>query len=78
MSKNDGGLAFPFACQGPTTGPEFYYGMTLRDYFFAAALQGLCSNMSILDSFPRDGKTHEYLIEQAAKLADLAITEREE
>lgn len=32
---NDGGPAFPFACQGPTTAPEFYYGMTLRDYFAA-------------------------------------------
>jgi hypothetical protein len=29
--------AFPFACQGPTTGPEFYYGMTLRDYFASNA-----------------------------------------
>lgn len=37
---NDGGLAFPFQCQGPNTGPEFYYGMTLRDYFAAKAMQG--------------------------------------
>jgi hypothetical protein len=33
--------AFPFACQGPTTAPEIYYGITIRDYFAAAALQGL-------------------------------------
>lgn len=33
MSKiEDGGPAFPFACQGPTTAPEAYYGMTLRQY----------------------------------------------
>lgn len=38
--QNDGGLAFPFATQGPTTAPECYYGMTLRDYFAAAAMQG--------------------------------------
>lgn len=22
--------AFPFACQGPTTGPETYYGLSIR------------------------------------------------
>jgi len=38
---NDGGPAFPFKCQGPTTAPEFYYGMSLRDYFAAHALTGL-------------------------------------
>lgn len=38
MSKPDGGLAFPFWYQGPTTGPEVYYGMTLRDWFAGQAL----------------------------------------
>ena len=38
--NNDGGPAFPFKCQGSTTAPEFYYGMTLRDYFAAQALNG--------------------------------------
>jgi hypothetical protein len=38
---NGNELAFPFACQGPTTGPEFYYGMTKREYFAAKAMQGL-------------------------------------
>ena len=33
MSKIDnGGPAFPFTCQGPTTAPEAYYGMTMRQY----------------------------------------------
>lgn len=40
MSAQDGGPAFPFKCQGATTAPEFYYGMTLRDYFAAQALNG--------------------------------------
>lgn len=31
----DGGPAFPFRCQGPTTAPEVYYGASLRDYFAA-------------------------------------------
>lgn len=34
----DGGPAFPFKCQGPTTAPEFYYGMSLRDWFAGQAL----------------------------------------
>lgn len=38
---NTGGPAFPFQCQGPTTAPEFYYGMNLRDYFAAKAMQAL-------------------------------------
>lgn len=42
---DDGGLAFPFKCQGPTTGPEFYYGMSLRDYFAAKALPSAIREM---------------------------------
>lgn len=34
---NDGGPAFPFQCQGATTAPKIYYGMTLREYFAAHA-----------------------------------------
>lgn len=37
----DGGLAFPFSYQGPTTGPEVYYGLSMRDWFAGLALQGL-------------------------------------
>ena len=40
---NDGGPAFPFKCQGPTTAPEVYYGMTLRDWFAGQAASGLAS-----------------------------------
>jgi len=33
MSKIDNSEpAFPFTCQGPTTAPGAYYGMTLRQY----------------------------------------------
>lgn len=40
-TKNTGGPAFPFKCQGPTTAPEIYYGMDLRDWFAGKALQGI-------------------------------------
>lgn len=43
MNKYTGGPAFPFQCQGRTTAPEIYYGMTLRDYFAAKAMQGFIS-----------------------------------
>lgn len=33
--------AFPFWTQGPTTGPETYYGMTLRDWFASVAAKAL-------------------------------------
>lgn len=31
--------AFPSTNQGPTTAPEIYYGITIRDYFAAKAMQ---------------------------------------
>ncbi len=43
--KNDGGPAFPLiGAESDHDGSErAYSGMTLRDYFAAAALQGLCA-----------------------------------
>lgn len=41
--KDDGGPAFPFKCQGPTTAPETYYGMSLRDWFAGMAMQAQVS-----------------------------------
>ena len=39
---NDGGPAFPLATSN--SGNKFVNGMTLRDYFAAAALQGLLAD----------------------------------
>ena len=45
---NDGGPAFPhkrqIRCNGEVIDSEMEPGMTLRDYFAAAALQGLLGN----------------------------------
>ena len=41
MIHND--LAFPVVCGGVTSEPEVSYGMTLRDYFAAAALAVVAS-----------------------------------
>lgn len=77
---NDGGLAFPFACQGPTTGPEFYYGMTLRDYFAAKALQGLLSDSiwmkSLSHNFPEQDIT-EKTATAAYNFADAMLRARD-
>ena len=37
MTTNE--QAFPSTNQGPTTAPEIYYGMTLRDHFAVKAMQ---------------------------------------
>lgn len=50
-TKDTGGPAFPLSCEGPTTAPEFYYGMTLRDYFAAKAMQAAATNPTGADGF---------------------------
>lgn len=49
---NDGGPAFPFKCQGATTAPEVYYGMSLRDYL--AAHETLCDWCTNEAAMPND------------------------
>jgi hypothetical protein len=66
---NTGGPAFPFKCQGPTTGPEIYYGMTLRDYFAAKALEGKLAT----------GETgFDDIAKRAYKYADAMLKAREQ
>lgn len=56
-------LAFP-------THPESYSGMTLRDYFAAAALQGL------LAANPGPSATSEFLAADAYGIAEAMLEER--
>ena len=48
MNK-DGGCAFPAA--DPETGTWLQPGMSLRDYFAAKAMQGLCSKENTQEDF---------------------------
>ena len=48
---NDGGPAFP-----TPAGIQHNDGMTLRDYFAAAALQGIISDASVPASSKKDGE----------------------
>ena len=70
---NDGGPAFPFQCQGPTTAPEIYYGMSLRDWFAGQALAGILA---------ADSSTQSIGFVEAADLAlgyaDAMLKAREE
>ena len=62
MMKNDGGSAFPI---GDMHGEG---GMSLRDYFAAAALQGCCAN-----SF-NDGISQPLSKANAGELANMAYS----
>lgn len=60
--RNNGGPAFPVPpelCQDLTI--EEQRGMTLRDYFAAVALQGLCAGFCSQDrNWPRDDEPEGY------------------
>lgn len=60
--------AFPFKCQGPTTAPEIYYGMTLRDYFAAKAMLGVAHEALEIDE----------IAVWAYKMADAMLKAREQ
>lgn len=66
--KNTGGAAFPLPNGTATVaGTE---GMTLRDYFAAAALQGICAKDPVW--------TKSKIAQEAYDLADAMLTAREE
>lgn len=62
--KRDGGPAFPI-----TSGDLFASGMTLRDYFAAAALQGMLADKS-------KGYPHNEYASDAYAFADAMLEER--
>jgi len=49
---NDGGPAFPHTTQWDGITPAInYHGISMRDYFAAAALQGLMASRNFLDEY---------------------------
>jgi hypothetical protein len=78
MSKiDDGGAAFPidsYMLNPNATEKEIKeaQGMTLRDYFAAAALQGMMGNCSLVDTF----SGHAVMAEKSYFLADAMIEAR--
>lgn len=69
--------AFPFACQGQTTAPEIYYGMTLRDWFAGMALQGWAAGRNNGDSFNASSSSDPtYVAASCYAYADAMIKEK--
>jgi hypothetical protein len=66
----DGGPAFPFREQDGEGGYERFPGMSLRDYFAAAAMQGWCA-------CPTTAGTEQDAAELAYKYADAMLAARE-
>jgi hypothetical protein len=64
---NDGGPAFPFQCQGATTGLEIYYGMSLRDWFAGQAMPYASKG---------GNRTAEAIARRAYYIADSMLAER--
>lgn len=65
MSKENGGPAFPIV-----VGDQMTQGMTLRDYFAAKALNGLCADGSTAGTKMAD------LVAECYDLADAMLLER--
>lgn len=77
MSKIDnGGPAFPFSCQGPTTAPEIYYGLTMRDYFAAKALAAVITG-AMADGSHLSAGVEVVFSKTAYMMADAMLRARE-
>ncbi|MFJ4113773.1 hypothetical protein [Pseudomonas sp. NPDC089758] len=77
MSKDTGGPAFPVSYDHDTFQPshvdeakQLMSGMTLRDYFAAKALQGLCADPNTADAKRAD------LVAECYELADAMLAAR--
>lgn len=74
--------AFPFQESemiGSVKHTTVHTGMTLRDYFIAAAMQGMLSNPTLMDGTvrPNDGVVLAQVVADAVAYADWAMKARE-
>lgn len=70
--------AFPFQCQGPTTAPEIYYGLSIRDWFAGMALQGLlAANPQATPNMTEDN-VDRLIANECYKTADAMLKARNE
>jgi hypothetical protein len=79
-SINDGGPAFPGVREDLSGAQRPYTGMTLRDYFAAAALNAIFSDKEFckgLSRMQRDGYDENKVIAECAfKIADAMVARR--
>ena len=78
---NDGGPAFPhkrqIRCNGEVIDSEMEPGMTLRDYFAAAALQGLLGNSEFHVETDVESEIPNAIATYAYQAADAMLKARE-
>ncbi|APC12917.1 MULTISPECIES: hypothetical protein [Providencia] len=72
MTDKTGGAAFPVAYNRETQYAKF--GMTLRDYFAAKAMQGILANPAQLDNV--NYKSAEWVSRDAYLVADAMLKAR--
>lgn len=65
--------AFPFWTQGPTTAPETYYGITMRDWFASMAVKSLIARY-----YDQEDVTQKDIAKWAYDFADVMLQQREE
>jgi len=71
--KEDGGFAFPVPAGGNAEQGNFHmqeYGVSVRDYFACAAMQGMASVAVVFSP--------EFIANQAYAMADAMLLERDE
>ena len=71
MNVITGGPAFPFTEFQKDGAKVSAYGMTLRDYFAAKAMQGLCSNLKYQQS-----SNQAEIVSESFKIADAMLKAR--
>lgn len=77
MEIKDGGHAFPFKDEDGSGGFTKYPGMSLRDYFAAAALQSINSNEGYFHANCGSDSWHMQTAEISYKFADAMLAARE-
>jgi hypothetical protein len=83
---DDGGPAFPHSSQpldaqgNPMCGEHSEWGMTLRDYFAAAALTGICAHATaIKQGMEQTGdEAPQFAADSAYEVADAMLAARKE
>ena len=72
MTDKTGGAAFPVAYNSETQDAKF--GMTLRDYLAAKAMQGILANPAQLDNV--NDESAEWVSRDAYRVADAMLKAR--
>lgn len=77
-TKTDGGAAFPLAGGEGVDAPNSQFGMTLRDYFAAAALPAVMqARCTLINADLANDLNQESIAEECYELADALLEARQ-